>query len=1415
MSRLTNTALFEVSWEVCNKVGGIYTVIRSKIPQALAEFGDNYCLLGPYLARNPEFQETDEPCWREPRQWLEEHDFECRFGRWAVDGWPKVILLRPGSRYNTDQLLYRLWESFGVDSIAGGWDYVEPVLFSTVCAEAIVLLEQKILARSQTKVIAHFHEWMTGAGLLHVKENAPNIATVFTTHATVLGRSYMGSGRDLYRDLEAISPQNEARQLNIVAKHSMESVTAREADAFAAVSKITGWEAQKILGRQPSVITENAMEVEAVPDLAANRQPALASRGRLLDFAGRFLGQRPPEHTRILLISGRYEYVNKGVDVFLDALAELRAGLHPGQDVLALFCILGGHLERRPDGARADGTAPICTHRLRDENHDPIVSRCLALGVTNRAEDLLKVIFVPVYLCEGDGVLNLPYYEVLQGVDLGVFPSQYEPWGYTPLESVVYAVPTITTDQAGFGLWVQESDDLAHDRGVLVLPRRGRSRDEVVKALAQQLRTFIAWSDEELAAQRAAARAIGGRARWTEFYQKYLNGYELALRSAEKRAFRREAIESGLVGSVVAARESQHPHFRTFVAEKTLPAKIIRLRELAGNLWWSWHPAAENLFERIDPERWEQLGWNPIRLLDEVPVARLTEIAESVSYVRAYDEVMAVFDAYMGDTTVCPDLPATAAISWQRPIAYFSTEFGLHESLPLYSGGLGVLSGDHLKSASDLSLPLVGVGLFYSHGYFNQRIDRDGNQVPEYNSNDFINLPLKRMQADDSTPLTVSVDLPGRTLYAFIWKLQVGRITLYLLDTDASANTPQDRHITDQLYVGDERVRLEQEILLGVGGARALRKLGIAPSVYHINEGHSAFLIIENIREAMANGDMSFEEATELVKGHAVFTTHTPVEAGNERFARDLILYYFNSFVKELGITPERFFELGRQPGGDADKFLMTVLALKMTSIANGVSALHGRVARQMWEPVWGGVHRSMVPICAVTNGIHVPSYIGHEMRELLDTYLGLQWDRGLPSAKTWAKMDNVPGHLLWDAKQEMKQRLIAYVRECVARDWNGEAQPEISRDEVLGRIRTLTLTLGFARRFAPYKRATLLFSDLDRLDRIVNNPRRPVQIVFAGKAHPRDQQGCELVRDVVRLTRDPRFAGRIVFLEDYDLRIGKMLVQGVDVWLNTPRRPFEASGTSGQKAAANATINLSVADGWWHEAASESNGWTIGPMPDEVDETSVSDDARESSDLYSLLEDVIVPMYYQRNARGLPERWLDFMRESVGSVTPFFNSHRMVTDYFAQLYKPAAERAAELEADDGRLARELAEWRRHVQSRFSSVHLVDLTRSGLKSGSMQAGETFGVKARVNPGELAPGELCIDLIIGHTDAQRQIRDPIQIRMAHINAETKERIAVFAAEYTVEAKGSYSYGIRIIPYHEKLPNKFDAGLALWA
>jgi phosphorylase/glycogen(starch) synthase len=1412
-----NNFLFEVSWEVCNKVGEIYPVIRSKVSTAIGHFGENYFLLGPDLKTNPEFEETDEACWNKIREGTAIKEIPCRFGRWKIPGEPKVILVNFGKKFNKDQLLFELWEEYGVESISGGWDYVEPTIFSYTCGAVIETIYNLCVKPIGGNAIAQFHEGMCGAGLLCVRKRVPEIGTVFTSHATILGRSLSGAGVDIYTKMEHISPQKEAAAHNIIAKYSMETAATREADCFTTVSEITDIEAKNFLGRTSDIILTNGLDMENVPNYSVNREVPQRYKERLIEFSSKFLRKSFDQKTKLLLTSGRYEFHNKGIDVFLKSLGYLDKTLSQDEsDIIAFICVLGEHMSINPSAIQnepPEGEYPlIATHRLQNEMKDPILSTCNSIGLKNHPKNKVNVIFVPAFLNGHDGLINMNYHEVLSACDLGVFPSYYEPWGYSPLESAAYSVPTVTTDQAGFGLWSRKA--VGENKGIIILERQGIPYNNIVDNLSSILIDFLKWSEDEAATRRRETRRVALQASWSNFYENYLHAYGKASDGALARGLKLAAAElSEKDRYVFSGTASSQPHFRSFTAIVNLPDEIDRLREIAYNLWWTWNPRSLELFSNLDQKKWQETNYNPVRMLESVSLERLNEVANNKGYKSLYDRTISLLDEYMkvkleGRTDL------SGFIKWSMPIAYFSPEFGLNQNIPIYSGGLGVLAGDHLKAASDLNIPMVGIGILYKNGYFRQKIDKDGWQIADYPESDFSNMPVQILRDDRGNDVQVAIEMPGRTLFANIWQVNVGRVSLYLLDTDITKNTVQDRSITSRLYHDEQRIRIEQEILLGIGGIKLLKKLGIKPSVYHINEGHSAFLIFERINSLIIDEGLSFDEAREVVRSSTVFTTHTPVEAGNERFSKDIVEYYFSSFVKRWGIAWSKFWEMGCREGGDDRPFYMTILGLKMSERSNAVSKVHGDVARRMWRDIWKGFHHTDIPIRYITNGVHMLSYVAPEMRDLLKLYLGRGWSKRITDVELWKRVQEIPNAHLWRIRNALKFNFVNFLRESINKQWIKYSDSMIWREEVVARMNPAVLMIGFARRFAPYKRATLLFSDLDRLNRIVNHEKRPVHIVIAGKAYPSDKEGIEMIRKVVDICNDKRFIGKILFLEDYDIRTARHLIQGVDLWLNNPRRPFEACGTSGQKVVINGGLNFSVSDGWWSEGFDGTNGWNIGPIVREFRgyEESNGADIIDSGSLHSCLEDLIAPMFYDRDAAGIPQNWINTIKNSMMVLTPRFNASRMVMQYVDEMYIPAAKRSHEMSQITFKSAKELSEWKLKVPLRFSSVRLIDVGFEGIHGDSILVGEPFTVRVRVEPGKMDPSEILVELVVGKMEKIDFVGEPKNVPLKFIG--TEDGLMVFTCEYSVPESGQYSYGIRIIPFHKNLASKQDLGLALW-
>lgn len=696
----------------------------------------------------------------------------------------------------------------------------------------------------------------------------------------------------------------------------------------------------------------------------------------------------------------------------------------------------------------------------------------------------------------------------------------------------------------------------------------------------------------------------------------------------------------------------------------SLPRRINRLGELAYNLWWTWNPDVQRLFQHIDSDLWEQTTHNPIMFLRKVERAKLNAVTHDSYFLEFFDTSIQAFDEYMDREDTWYE--QNHGHITKETIAYFSSEFGLHETLPIYAGGLGVLSGDHLKESSDLGLPLVAMGFLYTNGYFTQTISEDGWQEAHYLKLDFEDLPVLPLMVDEKRPFTITVELAGRDVQVRIWKIQVGRVPLYLLDSNVDENSPEDRELTSRLYSSDLDLRISQEIILGVGGVRALRKLGHSPAVWHMNEGHSAFLALERIRELVQKGS-SLDEAIAYVQGKTVFTTHTPVPAGSDQFPDWLIDKYFGAFRDQLGLSRDQFFELAQHEVSWGKTFSMPVLAMRMSSLRNGVSELHGEVAREMWGYLWPDLKTDEVPISHITNGIHTGTWLARRLRHLYASYLGSDWLENLDDPEVWKGIDHIPDEELWAVRRHLKRKLVFYMRERARSQWARDIVHPVQVVAAGALLNPYALTIGFARRFATYKRAGLILSDFERLLRIINQPNMPVQIIFAGKAHPADDPGKLLIQEVYRKVKLAESGGRLVFLEDYDMNLARYLIQGVDVWLNTPRRPMEASGTSGQKAALNGVLNFSILDGWWREGYNGENGWAIGTDDSHPDHQFQDD--MDAVSLYSTLENVIIPLFYERSANNLPVEWIRRMKASIRTLAPEFSMRRMVKDYATELY--------------------------------------------------------------------------------------------------------------------------------------------------
>ncbi|GHV85926.1 alpha-glucan phosphorylase [Spirochaetia bacterium] len=842
----------------------------------------------------------------------------------------------------------------------------------------------------------------------------------------------------------------------------------------------------------------------------------------------------------------------------------------------------------------------------------------------------------------------------------------------------------------------------------------------------------------------------------------------------------------------------------TYTVKPKLPNALKPLEEIARNLWLSWNYDSVQLFIRLDYDAWLKSQQNPIRTLGMVSQERLTQIAQDDSYLAALEEVYARFQKYKKGETWYHG-------SRKDVVAYFSMEYGMDVSLPIYSGGLGILSGDHMKTSSDMGLPLVGVGLLYRQGYFTQVLNADGFQQESYPENDWYNMPVELKTDKNGDPLKITVDLAGRQVSAQIWEAKVGRSSLYLLDTNIEENTPDIRNVTAALYGGDKETRIRQEVLLGIGGIRALRALGINPAACHMNEGHAAFLALERIREIMIEKNFNFYEALEAVWPTNIFTTHTPVPAGNERFDTGLLEKYFKSWTTILGLSWKEFLTLGREhPEDDHENFCMTVLALKCAAYANGVAALHGVVSREMWKGLWPGLPLGEVPIHHVTNGVHPRTWVSSGMQDLLDRYFGPHFEEEPTDLAIWDRMDRISDEELWRTHERRRERLVAFARDRIRLHLKRTGAVDRRIQQAEDALSPYVLTLAFARRFATYKRGNLLLRDPERLLRLLKDSERPIQLIFAGKAHPMDMPGKELIREIIHFAEKHDVQSRIVFLENYDISVARYLTSGADVWLNTPRRPMEASGTSGMKASMNGVLNCSILDGWWDEAYNPEVGWAIG-QGEQYEDNQLQDDI-ESKALYDLLERDIIPMFYQRGRDNLPREWIKRMKTCMREIGHSMSSHRMLMDYSNMFYFPALKNYRRIIKDDYAESKALAAYMYKLKGAWASLKIAQVESNARPV--MQRGDALTVNAHIELAGLTPEEVQVELYHGSVSNQgREILNARRTEMKPLNQEGNTW--VYQARIECADTGSQGHTVRILPKHEALVHPYRNGLIKWA
>ena len=838
-----------------------------------------------------------------------------------------------------------------------------------------------------------------------------------------------------------------------------------------------------------------------------------------------------------------------------------------------------------------------------------------------------------------------------------------------------------------------------------------------------------------------------------------------------------------------------------------LPKRIEGLYELATNLWWSWNSYALRLYDYIDSDLFKKVNKNPVKFLSEINQKRLIEVSEDQDFLKDYDIVIENFNGYLNnkDTYYAKTFPDYK----DEKIAYFSAEYGLDEILPIYAGGLGILSGDHCKSASDLGIPFYPIGLLYKHGYFNQLINKDGSETFLYTEAQLEDLPVLPVKNEDGSDLIISVDLPGRVLYLKVWKINIGRISLYLMDSDIDTNSEMDKQLTLKLYGGNQETRIAQEIILGIGGMKLLEALGISPTIYHMNEGHSSFVVFEVIKKLMKEKGVSFKVAKEMASACTIFTTHTPVPAGNDIFPIDLMDRYFAAYSAELGISRNDFLAMGSRDNSiPTNGFDMAVLALKITGKENGVSKLHGEVSKKLFANLWPNTSLEEVPIDYVTNGVHTCTWLAPNLKELYNAYMRPFWQERVHEIDTWNDIDNIPDEELWRIHQEQKNKLIKMVRENVKAQEirNGESVEEINETDKL--LDPKALTIGFARRFATYKRADLIFRDLEKITQILNNPQRPVQIIFAGKPHPADVQGQELVKKIYQISKMPQFKNKVVILENYNMYTARYLISGVDVWLNNPRRPLEASGTSGEKAGLNGVINFSILDGWWYEGYDGKNGWAIG---DNTEYTNYElQDNADSQSIYNILEGEIAPLYYNKNAKGYSPEWVKKMKNSIKSVGGVYNTSRMLCDYLDKLYIPQIKLITSTYSKKENVE-SFYEWKNNLIKDWNNISLSSSVIND--EVSMKAGEKLNLVCNVNLGPIPPSSVTVEVFYGKFVNGEKLINSVYKEM-ELSNDLGNNCYEYKTSIEIDNGGNYGYTFRVLPKHEMLINKQDMSLVKW-
>lgn len=1415
MNETKNTSLkpdyiFEVSWEVCNKIGGIYTVISSKYPSLASsvETHGSIIMIGPDVWKetsdHPDFEE-DMLLMKSWRELAASQGLFFRIGRWKIPGNPIAVLVDFTSYFSVkDKIFTDLWTNYGLDSISGQWDYIEPAMFGYAAGRVIESFYRTNLS-IRDRVVAQFHEWLTGTGVLYLKEKTPGIATVFTTHATVLGRAMAGNGKPLYELIDKIDPNSAAAEFRVKSKYSLEKIAAKNSDMFTTVSENTANECLHFLEREPDFITVNGFDntIALINDDDDNKRVKKQARKKLFSIFSALFNTNFSDDTSFILTSGRYEYRNKGIDIFIKAIADLRNSEKQNNKIVAVIAvpayIIGPRqdlIEKIDDKTKElDMAHHALTHVMHDQASDPVIKQIDKLDIRNNPEDDVFICFIPDYINERDGLFNLSYYHFLSAFDLTVFPSYYEPWGYTPLESISLGIPTVTTSLAGFGKWAKKfkSDS------VKVIDRDDNNDDDVTKTLVDHINSIIGSKNGKKHQLLEEAVQIAHKANWKDFITYYLKAYEKALSTASSRAV--DDPFDFTNGKKLRKKDSDEPVWNKVLIKASYPEQLEKLRELAGNIWWSWHPEAIDLFKSINPTLWNEAEMNPIKLLSLLSYNEMQDLTNDTDFMQRLEKVSTHFENYLNDKYK-KDEPH---------VAYFCMEYGLHENLKTYSGGLGVLAGDFLKEASDSNKNITGVGLLYRYGYFTQKISPYGEQISAKNPQKFSELPIHPVRDENGEWVKIAIAFPGRNIYAKVWQVNVGRVKLYLMDTDIDENSPNDKVITHQLYGGDQENRFKQELLLGVGGIRLVEKLNLKPDVYHCNEGHAAFIVFERIRLLIQDDLLTFEEALEVVRASTLFTTHTPVPAGHDRFNEELIRAYIAHYPERLHITWEDLIALGRDDNAtQKTPFSMSILAMKTAGEVNGVSKIHEGVSRKMFNPLYKGYFPEELHINHVTNGIHYPTWTHEKWNKLIGENVNIENVNKKSIEKLKKIVKEIPDKTIWDIRQTLKNELLTFLKKRLIVEMSKRQESPGHIVRVIDSLDQPFLTVGFARRFATYKRAHLIFSNEEQLKRLLNEDDRQVRFIFAGKAHPNDKAGQDLIKRIIEYSHKPAFEGKIIFVENYDMQLGRLMVQGCDVWMNTPARPLEASGTSGEKAVMNGVLNLSVLDGWWAEGYVTNAGWAL--PEDRMYEKPAMQDQLDAETIYNLFEDKIKPGYYNRDENNIPEIWIDYIRNNFARISQKFTMKRMVKDYFNKFYLNLADRNKLFTQNDFKNAKALAAYKKRILLHWDNIVLLEKNTPDSSKSPLKLGDMFIAELEIYAPGLNKEDLGVEVIFGEKENDKVNTIFFNERL---DVKTKdENILVFSCKVPTTRSGVYDYAFRLFPQNDLMTYRMEFPLVKW-